>query len=269
MRKIFDFTLKHSALMIIAFVVGSAFMGIGVSHLKINYSTDSFMPRENPLYKRTTAVDDAFNTGRTMIAVLHADDVYAPERLISLRSLSDEIAGMDGVIQVVSLANAHRLSDEDGTLVSSDMVAAGSGSLSPQDIAGIKSYLATNYAMKDGLLASADGKSATLIVKMERGLNENKMVDAVEAAIGKDWGGRFEISGSPVLGSEILSVIKDVPLIALISLGVILLFLALNFRSPIGVVLPFDSASRRPGLGQSASSDGPGPASSRSWPSRR
>jgi predicted RND superfamily exporter protein len=238
-RKVFDFPLKHSKLTILIFVVASAFMAVGVSRLKINYSTESFSPRENPLFQRTSVVDETYNTGRTIIAILPADDVFAPDRLVALRSLSDQIAGMDGVIQVVSLANAHRLSDVDGTLVSSDMVAAGSGAPSPADIAGIKEYLAANYAMKGGLLASADGKTATLIVKMEHGLDENKMVDEIEAAIGKLWGGRFDISGAPVLGKEIFSVIKDVPLIALLSLTVILIFLALNFRSPLGVILPF------------------------------
>jgi hypothetical protein len=237
-RKVFNFPLKHSKLTILIFVVVSAFMAIGVSRLKINYSTDSFSPRENPLIKRTSEVDEAYNTGRTIISILYADDVFAPDRLVALRSLSDEIAGMDGVIQVVSLANAHRMSDVDGTLVTSDMVKAGSGKPSPEDIAGIKRYLATNYAMKDGFLASADGRTTTLIVKTELGLNENKIVDAIEAAISKDWGRRYEISGAPVLGKEIFSVIKDVPLIALLSLTVILVFLALNFRSPMGVVLP-------------------------------
>jgi hypothetical protein len=237
-RKVFNFPLKHSKLTILIFVVVSAFMAIGVSRMKINYSTDSFSPRENPLIKRTSEVDEAYNTGRTIISILYADDVFAPDRLVALRSLSDEIAGMDGVIQVVSLANAHRMSDVDGTLVTSDMVKAGSGKPSPEDIAGIKRYLATNYAMKDGFLASADGRTTTLIVKTELGLNENKIVDAIEAAISKDWGRRYEISGAPVLGKEIFSVIKDVPLIALLSLTVILVFLALNFRSPMGVVLP-------------------------------
>jgi predicted RND superfamily exporter protein len=144
---------------------------------------------------------------------------------------------MDGVIRVVTLANTHRMSEVDGTLLTSDLVPE-SGTPSAEDIAGMKSYLKTNYAMKDGLLVGADGKTTTVIVKIEQGLNENKMCDAIEAAIKRHWNGRFEMSGSPVLGKEIFSVIKGVPLLAVLALAVILFFLALNFRSPIGVFLP-------------------------------
>lgn len=236
-KRIIDFVLKHSRLMIIAFVAASAFMLVGVTHLKVNNSTDSFSPAENPLIKRTREVEASYNTGRTVIAVLYADDVFAPDKLGSLRALNDDLAGMDGVIRVVSLANTHHMSEVDGTLLTSDLVPE-SGAPSPEEIAGMKSYLRTNYAMKDGLLVAADGKSTNLIVKIEQGLNENKMCDAIEAAIKRHWDGRFEMSGSPVLGKEIFSVIQGVPLLAVLALAVILFFLALNFRSPIGVFLP-------------------------------
>jgi hypothetical protein len=39
---------------------------------------------------------------------------------------------------------------------------------SPADIAGIKGYLATSYAMKDGLLAAKDGKSARTADSIEQ-----------------------------------------------------------------------------------------------------
>jgi uncharacterized protein len=237
MKRIMGFALKHSRLVIIAFIVASAFMGVGITRLKINNSTDSFTPGENPLIKRTKEVESSYNTGRTVIAVLFADDVFTPDNLSVLRKLTDELSGMDGVIRVVSLANARRMSEVDGMLLTSDLVPE-STVPSAEDIAGMKSYLKTNYAMKGGLLAADDGKSTTVIVKIEPGLDENKMCDGIEATIKRHWGGRFELSGSPVLGKEIFSVIKGVPLLAGLALVVILAFLTLNFRSPIGVFLP-------------------------------
>ncbi len=235
-KRVFDFTLRHSWLMIGIFVVVSVLMGIGVSRLKINYSIDSFMPEGNALYQKTRAVDEAYNTGRAVIAALFADDVFTPANLRSLRGLTEDLSNLEGVIRVVSLTNTQRMSEVDGMLVTSDMVP--NDDPSPEDIAGIKNYLSTSYALKDGLLVAKDGKSATVIVTMEHGLDESAMSSRIEALIGQHWAGRHEITGAPVLGSAILSIMKGVPLLAVIALVVILVFLALNFRSPIGVVLP-------------------------------
>jgi hypothetical protein len=235
-KKVLDFTLKHSWLMIAIFVVVSVLMVVGATRLKINYSIDSFMPEGNAMYQKTRAVDDAYGTGRAVIAVLFADDVFTPGNLRSLRGLTGDLSNLEGVIRTVSLANTQRMSEVDGMLVTGDMVP--NDNPSPEDIASIKSYLSTNYALKDGLLVAKDGKSATMIVTMERGLNESKMCDKIETLIRQHWDGRYEISGMPVLGSAILSIIKGVPLLVLIALVVILLLLALNFRSPTGVVLP-------------------------------
>lgn len=239
MKRIIDFTLAHARLMIAVFVAVSLFMGAGIARLKVDYSTDSFSPTENPLIRHTKEVEDAYNTGKAVIAVLYADDVFSPDRLTALRAISDELSGRDGVINVVSLANAKRMQESDGILQTSDLVPADPGALTAEEIGGIKRYLASNYAMKDGLLVSKDGKSATLIVTIERGRNENKITGDIEAAISRHWKGSFDIAGNPVLGREILSVIMGVPLLVLVAFLVILVFLFLNFRTLHGVFLPF------------------------------
>ena len=240
MRRFLHLVLERSWLVVALFALACVFMGVGAFRLKVNSSIESFYPEDNPLIKRSRQVQDAYGTGKAIIAVLFADDVFEPGNLRALRSITENVGSLDGVIKVVSLATTKRLDEVDGELVSSDMLPGGDARAGPsdEDIVSMKKYLATNYAMKDGLLAAKDGKSVTLIARIDRGLDERRMCDEIEGAIRRDWRGHFKMTGTPVLGSSILSIIKGVPVIAVFALAVILLFLALNFRSLLGVALP-------------------------------
>jgi uncharacterized protein len=236
LNRILEFALGRSRLAIAAFAVVSVFMAVGVSRLKIDYSIDSFYPEGNPVIQANNRVRSAFGVGETEIAVLYADDVFAPGKLRDLRELTRRVEGLDGVVRVVSLANAPRMREEDGVLVSSEMVE--SDSPSPEEIAGIKDYLATSFAMKDGLLAAKDGKTTTVVIQVDESYDESTMVRKIDAELARGWSGRYETTGVPVLGAAVLAIIKGVPLLAAAALAVILAFLALNFRSAMGVVLP-------------------------------
>jgi len=235
-KRVLDFALGRSALVIVIFALVSAFMAVGVSRMRINYSVDSFYPEENPIVKTHRLAQSTYNTGNSEMAVLYADDIFAPDRLRDVRALTESLEGLDGVLRVVSLANTPRMREEDGALITTDMME--SDDPGPEEIAAIKDYLASNYAMKDGLLAAKDGRSTTIIIQIDKSLDEQTMVAKIEAAIKERWKGRFETTGVPVLGGAILSIIKGVPLLAAVALAVILAFLALNFRSAAGVLLP-------------------------------
>lgn len=236
MQRFWEFVLKRSGLVVGLFALVSLLMGLGLFRLHIDYSIDSFYPEDNPIIKAGREVRSTFNTGKAEIVVLYASDVFSPGALRELRDLTEALKGTDGVLRVVSLANAPRMTEEDGVLVTGDMVP--SDAPSAADIAGIKDYLSGNYAMKDGLLAAKDGSSTTLIVQIDPAVDELKMTAKLDDIIKARWSGSYEATGVPVFGAEVFSIIRKIPLIAVAALVIILTFLALNFRSRLGVVLP-------------------------------
>ncbi|MEI6874196.1 MAG: hypothetical protein WCL50_03595, partial [Spirochaetota bacterium] len=149
MLRLMEILLKRSWWVVGFFVLVSVFATVGALRTRIEFSTESFFPKENPIMKSTRQVRETFGTGKNEIAVLYADDVFAPARLNEIRVLTAALEGVEGVTKVYSLTNAPRMREEDGFLITQDLVPEDDPS--PGDIASIKGYLATNYAMKDGL----------------------------------------------------------------------------------------------------------------------
>lgn len=236
MHRFWDFILRRSRLVVLLFAALSLFSVIGLFRLRIDYSIDSFYPEENPVIKASRQVRDAYGMGKMQIIVLYAEDVFAPERLRELLALTETVKGLDGVIKVRSLTNVPRMREEDGFLVSGDLIP--SAAMSAGEVAGAKVYLESNYALKDGLMAARDGSSTTMIVQIDPDADGLKIAADLDRAVKAGWGGRFEATGVPVFGAELYSIITKIPLIALGALVAILCFLALNFRSRLGVVLP-------------------------------
>jgi uncharacterized protein len=235
-RRLIDFVLGRSWWVVGFFGLVSVVMGLGALRLHVNYSIDSFYPEENPIIKASRQVQADYGMGDTEIAVLYADDVFAPEKIRDLRAITQGLKELDGVKRVLSLTNAPRMREEDGFLVTSDMFPADDPS--PADISAAKGYLGSNYALKDGFLAAKDGRSSILIVQLSRELDERALVAKVGAVIRQGWQGRFETTGRPVLGGAIFTLMGGIPAIAALALLVILAFLAFNFRSALGILVP-------------------------------
>ena len=228
--------LKRSWWVLGFFVLVSAIATVGALRTHIDYSAESFLPRENPIMKLSRQVQASYGTGNSEIVVLYADDVFAPDTLNEIRALTAALQGVEGVTKVVSLTNAPRMREDNGFLVTEDLVPADDPS--PADIAGIKDYLATSYAMKDGLLAAKDGRSTNLIIQIDPAVKMETMSLKVDKVLREGWKGRFEATGEDVLSQEIMSIMTGIPLMAVFALVVILIFLFLNFRSPLGLLVP-------------------------------
>ncbi len=228
--------LKHSRLAVAFFIIVSVFMAIGALRLHIDYSTNSFLPEQDPVMKATREVQATYGTGMNEIVVFYAPDVFAPDKLNDIRALTEEIKALPGVKKVVSLTNAPRMREDNGFLVTEDLVPHDNPA--PAEIAAVKQYLASNYAMKDGLLASKDGTSTNLVVQLDDSYNVDKLSVEIDAAVARHWKGHYESTGEPVLSQAILTMMMGVPLMAVVALLVILAFLFANFRTPLGVFVP-------------------------------
>jgi predicted RND superfamily exporter protein len=228
--------LRRSWWVVGFFALVSAFAAVGALRTHIEFSVESFFPKDNPVMKSTRQVRETFGTGKNEIVVLYADDVFVPDRLNAIRALTAALQGVEGVTKVVSLANAPRMREEDGFLLTDDLVPADNPG--PEEIAAIRKYLATNYALKDGLLAARDGSSANVMIQIDPGFRMEAMSLTLDRVIRDNWKDRYEATGEPVLSEEIMRVMGGIPAMAAIALLVILAFLLFNFRSAIGILVP-------------------------------
>jgi predicted RND superfamily exporter protein len=228
--------LARSWWVVAFFALVSAFAALGALRTHIDYSTESFFPKGNPIMKSSGQVQETYGTGKNEIIVLYAEDVFAPDKLNDIRGLTAALESVEGVKKVVSLTNAPRMREEGGFLHTEDLVPADDPS--PAEIASIKAYLASSYAMKDGLLAAKDGSSTNLIVQIDPSATMETISLVIDKVVRGNWKGRYAATGEPVLSEEIMRIMAGVPLMAVFALLVILAFLLLNFRSPMGILVP-------------------------------
>jgi len=236
MHRLIEALLARSRLVVVIFALLCVVAGVGALRTHIVYSTESFFPKENPIMKSSRQVQETFGTGKNEIVVLYADDVFAAARLDEIRALTAALEATEGVTKVVSVTNAPRMREEGGFLLTEDLVPADDPS--PAEIATVRAYLATNYAMKDGLLAAKDGSSANVLIQLDPASKMEAMSLTLDKVIRENWKGRYEATGEPVLSEEIMRIMGGVPIMAVMALLVILGFLFLNFRSPLGILVP-------------------------------
>ncbi|MEI6876689.1 MAG: MMPL family transporter, partial [Spirochaetota bacterium] len=210
---------------------------MGTTRIKADNSVDSMFPKDNKEFKLTKEVNTTFNSGTSQIIVLFADQVFTPERLNQVRALTGKLKAIKGVKSVNSLANANRLTEKDGVLESGELVARDNLSLS--EIADIRVYLDTNYALKDGLLASRDGGSTNIVIQIAENVQNAPLNAKIVEAVSSVWTGRYEMEGMPVTESALMGIMTvDLPVLMLLAIVIILIFFYLNFRSLMGIFMP-------------------------------
>ena len=113
------------------------------------------------------------------------------------------------------------------------------GELSRSDIVDIKSYVASNYMLKSGLLTTQDGKATLVIVDFLDSVDLPSIAAAMEKPVHDNWSGKYDLAGIPSLQSFLLSTMhKDLPKLGGIALLVIVCLFLLNYRSVLGALLP-------------------------------
>jgi uncharacterized protein len=233
MRALIEFIIKRSWLVIGLFAVLTMVIMSGATRIQLSSDTSVFQPDHHPLITINDEIKKTFGTSKSVIAVV-GGNIYTAQTLNQLRALTTKLEGVDGVDRVTSLTSFGQLVEKDGVIESVDLV--GKDNLSPAEIAAVRAYM----VKEDSSLVSADGKYAVIIAQMESGADQQKFGDAVAKTVREDWrGGEVHMAGEPFIIAEVnRTIVNDLQVIGLVALGMILLFLFLNFGSVHGVILP-------------------------------
>lgn len=232
MKALIEFILKRSWLTVGLFALLTMLILSGAARIQLSSDSSVFRPDHHPLLSINDEIKKTFGSSESVIAVL-GGDIYTAESLNGLRSLTAKLEALDGVERVTGLANFGRLVERDGLIESVDLV--GKDDLSPAEIAAVRDYIAS----ENSALVSQDGKYTVLIAQMQEGYDQQKFGGAVAQAVRQSWRGEVNLAGAPFIIAEVnRTIVNDLQVIGLVALGMILLFLFLNFGSIHGVILP-------------------------------
>jgi len=237
MKNFWSRLLRHSWLVVIVFTLATVVMIAGAHTIRMDSSANAINPEHNEIVELNDRINKEFNSGRTEVFVLYADDIYTAEHLKEIKRITGELKSIDGVLKVTSLSSMTKMIERDGVFEASDMVP--DGDLSATDVRDIKGYVASNYMLKSGLLTTKNGTATLVIAEFLDSADLPSLVKAMEKPVRETWTGKYDLAGIPSLESFLLQTMhRDLPVLGGIALLIIVCLFLLNFRSVLGALLP-------------------------------
>ena len=219
---------------LIATALITVVLGYFLKDTRINSDVFSYLPARDPAVQLNRYIGKQYGGTQLAVVGLEAEDVFAPAALDSVRRLTAALEEVDGVEWVTSLANVLDIRKVDDDLQISPLLEAGEE--------GLREY-ALAKPMYRGRLVSADGRVTILACRLREEADAAGTARLIRRAA-EDLGLKEKLyfAGLPFQVAEINRLVsRDVLVLVPIAAVLILLALALSFRSVRGVLLPLAS----------------------------
>lgn len=211
--------------------------------LEVDPSVRALLPQQGAELEIFESVRDRYSSDDLLFVAWISDDLFTPEKLAALKSLTRRIEAMSGVEHVESLATAvHTRVYEDYTEVRaylSDLPQ------SVEEAAAVRDAVLNNpvYA---GYLVSDDGRGAMLAVRFDPGLSARTLIRIVgeieEVSFAEARDVDQFVSGPLYIRLEISRLLlRDLFRVMPLAIAATLIVVGIGFRHVRGVVLPFIS----------------------------
>jgi len=165
-ERYFDFVTQQPKWMLIAALLLMITMGVGLKNVKKDASVDAFVPSDHPAALARERAGKLFGLEDPIIVGIVADggrSAFTPEVIGALKHIQDEVRELDNIKKnaLISILTESAISGDNGDLIVEPIV--GKGNLS-QQVATQALARVRSMPMMDGLLASKNGDTLTLIV---------------------------------------------------------------------------------------------------------
>ncbi|TNE27452.1 MAG: RND family transporter [Bacteroidetes bacterium] len=164
--KIARLILRKKALLLSLVVLATAFMAYQALDIRISYKFSRILPVDNPISIAYDEFRDQFGeAGNAVVLGVANDGFWTPEGLDTWKRLSDSILSIEGVENVLSLANAYNLKvdEQKGEFAASTVM-----DKVPTTQEGVDSIKRVFYNLPfyKGMLYSEDGKVELMIARI-------------------------------------------------------------------------------------------------------
>ena len=248
MSRVFRFVTHHPwvILLLAAAITALAVGGLydfeeGRPRIYYDPSTNMLLPQDDEGKKFYDHIRRVFGNDETILIAVHADDIFTPEHLETVKRLTHRIGLVDGVRYVTSLTNVQNLRGTAEGLEISPLVQT-----VPETTEGLARLRkeALENPLFAGNLVSLDGTTAALLVYpldfSDREFFDRGIDDAIVAIVEEERGtADVWITGTPHL--KVAQTRATMGLVASrlpVTLLVLAAVLAFSFRSVRGVLLP-------------------------------
>lgn len=220
----------------------------GVARLKLNADFSTYLDARDPLVRTYNYVGDEFAGNATGLVLVTAPDVFTPEVLRTVDTLTNAYRNVEGVTAVTSLSNALDFRKTDWGLEVGRLLAQGL----PQDSAAAAAFrdhvLANDRYV--GNLVSEDGTATAIVVRFQGGRGGGSehfatasrlhaVTNRVVPRADRPDGVEILYGGLPFLMFNMTLLIShNMVVLVPLMVGVLLLVFAIGLRGWGGVVYP-------------------------------
>ncbi|MFQ5795011.1 MAG: RND family transporter [Candidatus Bipolaricaulia bacterium] len=241
METLTNFVLRRRAPLLIAVLVLTVLLGIGVMRTELNGDFSTYLSQDSPLVQEFNRVDEVFKSNYIGMVLVKTDDVFTTENLTLIDQLTQAYGTIDGVDSATSLINVVALEKADDGSLRVGMLLEGKPFLdTPETLEQLRRYV-LSQEMYVGTIINQAGTTAVILLRLAPQANHFNVADRIDQItqqIAPDTENIY-YGGMPFLVYSMTGLIMDnlfflVPLIILLLVGV----LALSFRRLSGVLVP-------------------------------
>ncbi|MFH1851968.1 MAG: MMPL family transporter [Candidatus Neomarinimicrobiota bacterium] len=239
MSNLFNFIMRYPRIIISGTIFFTLLFLWNIPDLKFDPSLESMIPSDHPTIVTLDKLDELFGGTEIVIVGVEGDSILWEKSLIKYAALHDSLENLDQLESIISLYNApHIASSADGFVVEDVL------EIYP---ATVEEFMALQDKIRDNELVylnivSADFTGMAFMCRVESsfGYDENKLRADVERVVDRFRGDdKIYISGLPITRSVMIEFMQgDMKTFMPYGIALMIILLALSFRSWLGVFLP-------------------------------
>ena len=241
MRRLLTLPLRAPRLTLAVILALTAFFGFYAREIRVDSSIENLLPANDPDKLYYDEVKKAFGDEAVTVVGVFADDVFAPATLAKIDRLSEQVAHIDGVREVISLTTVKGIENGDFGLNAGRVMRT--LPRTPEEAASFRAKIMANPIYIKNVV-SADGRAAGISIVFEPMSDEEFIQSGIEGRIRAavaDAGGpeQYAITGIPTI--KVFSArYMEGDTLKFLPFGVLIAVLVLvwAFRTPRGVILP-------------------------------
>jgi len=239
MRKFAEFVIKYRIGIIIGTVIITAFMAIQLRNLEINSDILSYLPQTDPHVIQFNEVGDKFGGNSLAMIALETDDVFNYNTINRINIISQKFKEMSEISFVTSLTDVIDIKKIEGGMEIGKLIDDYNSLADKDELARIKEYVLSKE-MYRGNIVSKDGTIAVIVIRLKDDIDKvaigRVMKEIVLSTKGNE---KIYFAGIPfqmIFLTDIIS--SDIIILLPIVLILLIITLAVSFRTKRGVILP-------------------------------
>ena len=236
-RSLSRFVQNHPVAVIVATILITVLAALSATRITVSTAVRDFFPSTDPEIVALDHIDEIFGGSEYVLIAAKADDVFTPEGLQVLQDITQSIEDIDGVHSVRSVTNMVEVQGTPWGLEVVDLLAEMPTDQGEADVVRLRMEENPQIA---GVLLSESGRYVLALAQLDQGVDAGAVSGQIRAVIDQHRGDiTFHLSGSPCLSKAAEEYLRD-DLFKLFpfAVAVIVIVLALSFRTISGVLLP-------------------------------